>query len=447
MNGKYQDIAQQVLELARQKGASQGEVFLLDGEELTIEVANQQVENLKLAQERGLGFRVLAGQNLGYSFTSDLSTSALAKVVEMAIHNAGYAEPDPNWELPKAVTNYPSMDLFDEHTSKVAMEEKIRLAQRVEEAARAADPRITITEKSVYHDSQYSVNIYNTNGLAISYRGSYCGAYTVVVGQENGESQTGLQLQYELKYNDLDPESIGKTAGLKAVRMLGARSVSSARLPIVLEPYTATSFLGVLQTAFSGEAVLKGKSFLHGRVGQQVVSPLLSIIDDGTLVKRLGSSPFDGEGVPTQETILVRDGILQGFLHNTYTARKSGVPSTGNGVRGTYKSTPEVGITNFYLQNGSTASGKVISDVERGLLITEVMGMHTANPITGDFSLGASGLLIENGQITRPVKGIAIAGNLQEILMDIEAVGDDLTFFVGKGSPSLRIGAMSISGS
>lgn len=447
MNGNYADIAQRILELAQKKGASQGEVFLFDGEELTIEVAKQQVENLKLAQERGLGFRVLVGQNLGYSFTSDFSAPALAKVVEIAIHNAGYGQADPNWELPQPASMYPQLTIFDEHTFTVPMEDKIRLAQRVEEAARAADPRVKITEKAVYHDSRYSVNIFNTNNLNQRYQGSYCGTYAVVVGQDQGESQTGLQLQYELRYQDLEPEKIGREAGLKAVRMLGARSISSASLPIVLDPYTATSFLGVLQTAFSGEAVLKGKSFLQGRLGEQVASPLLSLVDDGALPNRLGSSPFDGEGVPTQETVLVRDGILQGFLHNTYTARKSGVCSTGNGVRGTYKSTPEVGITNFYLQNGTIKSEKIISDVRRGLLITEVMGMHTANPITGDFSLGASGLLIENGQITSPVKGVAIAGNLKEILLDIEAVGDDLTFFVGKGSPSLRIRAMSISGS
>jgi len=410
-------------------------------------VANQQVENLKIAQERGLGFRVLSGQKLGYSFSSDLSAPALAKVVEIALRNAGYGQDDPHWELPKPVQQYPQLDIFDGETFEVPIDDKIELAKRMERAARSADERIKITEKAVYHDSKYSVHIFNTQGLAASYQGSYCGGYAVVVGQENNESQTGLQLQYELRYRDLDPEKIGREAGSKAVRMLGARSIPSARLPVILEPYTATSFLGVLQTAFSGEAVAKGKSFLQDRIGQQIASPLFSLRDDGTLIHCLGSSPFDGEGVPSQETILVQDGVLQGFLHNTYTAKRAGVSSTGNGVRGTYKSTPEVGITNFYIPKGATPQHKIIAEVQRGLLLTEVMGMHTANPISGDFSLGAAGLMIENGQITHPVKGIAIAGNLQEILRDIEAVGDDLTFFVGKGSPSLRIRAMSISGS
>jgi len=446
VSSKYADTAEYVLRAARERGAEQAEVFLLDSEDTTIEVAKQEVENLKIAQERGLGLRVFCGQKLGYAFTSDLSAPALSKVAEIAVHNAGYGQPDPHWALPQAAKEYPRMDIYDEATFEVPLEEKIELAKRIERAAHEADPRIKITEKAVYHDSSYSVHIFNSNGLGESYRGSYCGAYAVVVGQENGDSQTGLHLQYELRYADLNPENIGREAGLKAVRMLGARRISSGRLPIVLEPYTATSFLGVLQTAFSGEAVLKGKSFLQDRLGEQVASPLLNIIDDGTLPGRLGSSPFDGEGVPSQKTVLVQDGVLQGFLHNTYTARRLGTRSTGNAVRGTYKSTPEIGTTNFYIQKGATPQRAIIKNIERGLLITEVMGMHTANPISGDFSLGAAGLLIEKGEISSPVKGIAIAGNLQEILRDIVAVGDDLTFFVGKGSPTLQIEGLSVSG-
>lgn len=447
MKDRHADLAQRVLEMARKKGVGQGEVYLLDSEEYTVEVADNKVENLKLAQETGLGLRVLMGGRLGYSFTTDLSPAALAKGVEMAIHNAGFSQEDPDWELPNPEHSYPKLDIYDEQTFQISPEEKIRLAQRIEEGARSADSRVKITEKAVYHDSRYSINIFNTKGLTACCRGSYCGGYIVVVGLENGESQTGLHLQYELRYRDLEPEEIGRRAGLKAVRMLGARSISSVRWPVVLEPYTAVNFLGVLQNAFSGEAVLKGKSFLQGRAGEQVASPLVSIADDGTLAERLGSFPFDGEGVPTQETILLKEGILQGFLHNSYTARKAGTKSTGNGVRSSFKNTPEVGITNFYIKKGDTPSQRIINDVKQGLLITDLMGMHTANPISGDFSLGASGLMIENGQVTRPVKGIAIAGNLMEILMDIEAVGDDLAFYLGKGSPSLRIKAMSISGS
>jgi PmbA protein len=207
-----------------------------------------------------------------------------------------------------------------------------------------------------------------------------------------------------------------------------------------------TELLGVLETAFSAESVIKGKSFLAGKDGKEVASPLVNIIDSGALEGQLGSSPFDGEGVKTGQTIVIKQGQLQGFLHNLYTANKMGVKSTGNAVRGSYKSTPEVGTTNFYLDKGKISREDLLKEIKRGVYVTEVMGMHTANPISGDFSLGASGLLIENGELTKPVKGIAIAGNLKELLMGIDAVADDLTFFVGKGAPTVRIQGITISG-
>jgi len=446
MSADYTDLARHVLDLACRQGAGQGEVYLIDEEELIIEVVNQQVENLKIAQDRGLGLRVLAGQRPGYAYTSDLSPAALAKVAESAVKNAAYSQADEHWELPKPGVAYPRLELFDAETFSVPLAEKIRLAQNMEEAARAVDPRIKITQKSVYFDSRYSVNIFNTEGIAASYSGSYCGAYIVVVAQDGSDSQSGFEQQLVLKFSELKPEETGEKAGRKAIRMLGAKSIASGRMPVILEPYTASRLLGLLPAVFSGDAVLKGKSFWQGRAGQQVASSLLTIVDDGALPGQLGSAPFDGEGVATGKTVLLEKGILQGFLHNTFTANKLGVKPTGNGVRGSYKGAPEVGITNFYLQNGTASVQEIYRDISKGLLVTELMGLHTANPITGDFSLGASGLLIENGQLTKPIRGILLAGNLQEVLRDVEAVGNDLTLFGNIGSPTIRFGAMSVSG-
>ncbi|HHU33232.1 MAG TPA: TldD/PmbA family protein, partial [Clostridia bacterium] len=191
----------------------------------------------------------------------------------------------------------------------------------------------------------------------------------------------------------------------------------------------------------------KGKSVFSGKVGKKVSSTAITIIDDGALPGAILSSPFDGEGVRTQETILIEEGILQGFLHNSYTAAKEGVSSTGNGIRGSFKGTPEVGTTNFYIKPGSITQEELIKDISKGLYVTEVMGIHTANPISGDFSVGAAGLLIENGVLTTPVRGIAIAGNIIELLESVDLAANDLTFFVGRGSPTLRIAKMTISGS
>lgn len=442
---EYKGLAAHILEMAGNK--VQAEVFIQDSQEMTIEVANYEVENLKLAQERGVGLRVVADRRLGYAYSSDLSPGALQKMVQQAIHNAGQSEPDPDWELPGPQDYGQDMNLYDEETFRAPVEEKIELARQIERSAREYDARVKITEKAVYNEAKYQAVICNNRGLSASYRGSYCGGFGVVVGQEQGDSQMGFGLQYELKYKKLDPARIGREAGQKAVRMLGARPITSGLMPIVLDPYTVTGFLGVLQGAFSAEAVLKGKSFLRGKEGQPVASPLLNISDNGVLKGRLGSTPFDGEGVRTGETRLIENGRLIGFLHSYYTARKFDVKPTGNGVRSSYKGTPEVGITNFYVAAGQTSKESLLQNIDRGLYITDVMGMHTANPVSGDFSVGAAGLLIEKGRLTRPVKGVAVAGNIKELLMKVEAVGDDLTFFVGKGAPSLLISEISVSGS
>jgi PmbA protein len=205
--------------------------------------------------------------------------------------------------------------------------------------------------------------------------------------------------------------------------------------------------LEVTAPSLTAEAVQKGKSLFANKMGQDIAASELNIIDDGHKKGAIISSPFDGEGVSTQKTILVENGILKSYLHNTYTAKKDGVSSTGNAKRGSYKSTPEVGTTNFYIDKGNITKDELIKNVEKGFYITEVMGMHTANPISGDFSVGASGIWIENGEFTKPVRGVAIAGNIKELLKSVEAVADDLTFFIGIGSPTLRIAKMTVSGS
>ena len=267
------------------------------------------------------------------------------------------------------------------------------------------------------------------------------------MGQEEEDNQTGFALQYRLKFAELDPETVGREAAEKAVRMLGAKQIGTQRVPVLFDPYVATSFLGVLAPALTAEAVQKGKSLFAQKIGQPVGSNVLTLVDDGTLPNGIASAPFDGEGVPSSRTVLIENGELKTYLYNTYTAARDGVSSTGNGVRGSFKSTPEVGTTNFFIQPGEVSQQQLMTDIKEGLYITEVMGMHTANPISGDFSVGAAGLWIKDGQFTVPVRGIAIAGNLADLLQSIEGVASDLTFFGGKGSPTVRIGQMTVSGS
>lgn len=446
MERNFEKLAEQVLDRIKNLGSIQGEAYIIDSREFTVEVAESKVENLKIAHDRGVGIRVLSDHRLGYAFTSDLSESSLDRAIEQALNNAKELEPDENWELPSHNEKGPELQLYDEATFQTSVDEKISLAQRIEEAARNYDDRVKITERAAYHDSKYQVLVYNTHGLQRNYIGSYCGCYAVVVGVDQGDNQTGFGLDYQLRYKDLDPVKVGREAGEKAVRMLGAKSLDSSEIPVVLDPYTAANFLGLFKTAFSGEAVLKGKSFFKDSMRNPVASKNVTMIDDGTKPGLISSMPYDGEGTATSRTVLVQDGDLQGYLHNSYTARKMGTISTGNSMRDSYKNTPEVGTTNFFLQEGSISPQQVLEGITKGLYITDVMGMHTANPISGDFSLGASGIVIENGQLTYPVKGIAIAGNLRDLLFDIEGVGNDLTFFISRGAPTIRIKKMSVSG-
>jgi len=369
------------------------------------------------------------------------------EIILQALANSDKTSPDEFNILPAPGGQYAGLDLYDRQIEEVPVEEKIEIAKAIEKIARGHDPRVTITERSSYFDTWYQILLANSHGISAGYQGAYCGCYADVVAEENGDTQTGFAVKMTLRFKDLEPSGVGLEAAQKAVRKLGAKSINTQKAVIVFDPYIATSFLGVIAPALSAEALQKGKSLFAGKAGQGVASEKVTIIDDGSMPGGIASSPFDGEGVPTSRTVLVEKGKLRGYLHNTYTAAKDGVGSTGNGTRGSFKSTPEVGTTNFYVEPGQTAPEDLITDIGRGLYITDVMGMHTANPISGDFSVGAAGILIENGRLTIPVRGVAIAGNILDLLNEVEEVGSDLTFFGGKGAPTLRISRMVISGS
>lgn len=447
LSNKYLAIAESAVQRAKSGGAALAEAFLLSSKDLSIEVRNGEVETMKLAEDRGLGLRVINQGRVGFAFTTEFNGSGIDQVVQQALANGENTEPDEYHKLPQITEQYPQLDLYDPDIRSATVENKIKLAVEMEQQAKAYDPKVKIIESSSYQDAEVEVSIVNSQGMQAHYQGAYCGIYLALVAGEGDDSQTGFAMKYGLKYAELDPTAIGQKAAERAVRMLGAKPVQSQKAAVVLDPYIATSFLGLLSPALSGEAVQKGRSLFAGKVGQKVASDLITLVDDGRLAGGIASAPFDGEGVPTSETILIEQGQLLGFLHNTYTASKEGLQSTGNGVRGSFKGTPEVGTTNFFIRPGASSPEQMIKDVKNGLYVTEVMGMHTANPISGDFSLGAAGILIENGQFTRPVRGVAIAGNIMELLGAVDAVGNDLEFFGGKGAPTIRVASMSLSGS
>ncbi len=445
MEDFLRNTGEKALELARKRGV-EAEAFLLQGRELSIEVIDGQVETFKEAEEAGLGLRVINQGRLGFVFTSDLSDQAVKQVVEDAISISRYTEADPHNCIPQGKYDYPVLEVYDPDIPAVSLEAKIELAREVERVARSSDARISIIERAGYEDSEFTNVIMNTNGIYASGRGNFCGIYVFLVAEEDGDAQNGFSVMMRKKYKDLDSAFTGREAADKSLRALHARSISSAHLPCVMEPYVATRFLSLLAQMADAGMVQKGKSLFAGKLEHTVAAPVINLVDDATWGGGIGTFPFDGEGVLSRRNTIIKDGILTSYLYDCYSASKAGLKPSGNGQRGSFRSLPSVGTSNFMLQGGSFGPQELYADIEKGLYITEVMGMHTANPISGDFSVGAAGIMIEKGKLTYPVRGATIAGNLGEFFLDIEALGNDLRFFGGKAAPSIRLKSLSIAG-
>ncbi|HQE24008.1 MAG TPA: TldD/PmbA family protein [Syntrophomonadaceae bacterium] len=445
MQERLTGIGEALLDKAHRLGVD-AEVFLLHNRELMIEVVEGQVDTLKEAEEMGLGLRVIKGNRLGFAFTSDLSPKALEEVWDAAVSICSYTASDHYLSLPSGPVKYPSLIVYDPVIAHTSIEEKIELARQAERASRQHDSRITVIERAGYEDSEFHSLILNTRGICAYAQGNYCGTYVFAVAEEDEDAQTGFSISIKQKLADLDPLAVGQEAAHNAVRSLHARRAPSGRIPCIMEPYVVTRFLGIIAQMVDAEAVQKGKSLFKGRIGQKVGAECISLTDDGTYPGGVSSFPFDSEGVPCQRTELIRDGHLVGYLYDTYTANRDHTRSTGNGQRSSFRGLPSVGSTNFMIEPGTRSLYQLMDDIPYGFYITEVMGMHTANPISGEFSVGAAGLLIEKGQLTKPVRGVTIAGNIMQLLEQVEAVGNDMRFFGGRGAPSLRIRYLSLSG-
>ncbi len=445
MEATLRNAGEMALDLVRKQGL-EGEAYLLYERELGIELSGGQVETLKEAEQMGIGLRVFNSGRMGFAYSSDLSREALEQMASNAVSISAYTAADKFNRFPAGGQIYPVMQTYNEGIAAAALEDKIEMAREVERAARAFDRRVALVESAGYEDSEFSNLVMNTQGLYAFGQGSYCGLNVSLAACEDNETQNGFAFAIKKEIASLDPRTVGEEAAMKAVRSLHGRTISSARLPCVMEPYVVTRFMSLLASSLQADAVQKGKSMLAGREGQQVASSHVTLVDDATHSEGIASFPFDGEGVPSQRNVLIENGKLLRFLYDTYTGLKAGLKSSGNGIRGSFRGLPGVGTTNFMLNPGAESSASLIADIEKGLYITEVMGMHTANPMSGDFSVGAAGFMIERGQMTYPVRGITIAGNLLNLMQDIEAVASDLRFYGGKAAATVRLQSISIGG-
>jgi PmbA protein len=450
----FESIAADVVAQAMKAGASDAEAVVREGDEFSVNVRMGQVETLKESGSRGLGLRVFLGKRSASASTSDLTTDGIRQLVDGAMALAKVTEEDPFTGLPEAAefgSAGGDFHLYFEDVYSLSGQERIEWAKRAEAAALSADPRITNSDGGSFDAATGRKVLANSRGFVGSYRTSYAGVSAAPLAMDvNGQMQRDGWWSSARRIGDLEsPEAIGAEAARRTLRRLGARRVPTQSVPIVFAAETARSLIGSVFEAASGDAIWRSASFLAGKLGEMIAHSSMTIVDDNLMLLPtgaggFGTSPFDGEGLPSLRTVVVEKGVLRNYLLNTYTARKLGMKSTHNASRG-LAGTPGVGAGNLYLEPGTLTPDEIIGEVKAGLYVTSLMGFGV-NTVTGDYSRGATGLWIENGQLTHAVEEVTIAGHLGEMLRNVTAIGNDLEFRGAVAAPTLRIDGMTIAG-
>ncbi len=441
-----QNLTSDLLAKVKRKGASAADVVAVEGDSASVQVRLGAVDKLSKAQEKRLGLRVYFGHRSAGASTSDFTPAALDELVETTCALAQAVVEDPHAGLPDPsamAKDPPDLDLYDGQT--LPMDRMIELATRTEQAALAVDLRLSNSEGADFGTSGGRTAFANSHGFYGEYKSSSFSCSVSPIAVQDGLMQRDYWYAVGRKLAGLDsPEDVGREAGRRTVRRLGARKVSTCRVPVVFDPEMAGSFLGNLCSAVNGYAIYKGASYLIGRLGERIAPETVTVSDDGRLTGGLGSKPFDGEGLATRKNVVVDRGMLKTYLLDAYAARKLKLVSTGNASRSVGEA-PSAGATNFYLAPGAVSPEEIIRSVKRGLYVTELIGFGI-NMVTGDYSRGAGGFWIENGELAYPVEEVTIAGNLKDMWMNVEAIGNDLVFRGRLASPTVKIAEMTVAG-
>lgn len=440
-------IAQKVLGWANDN--EQVEVVAVHDRDTEIRVYEGEIEQFTASESHGVGVRVIADQKQGFAYAGTLDEDVLAETLSEARDNAVFGTPDEYLGLaePDGLA-IPSLDLYEQRVAEMATDAKIDLAIALEAQTRAADPRITGIESADYVDTISESALVSTAGVEVTSRES--GSYLSVsaLAEEDGDTQIGFGFSVGRDPGSLDVARAAADAGDRATRLLGATQPATDRVTVVFDPFVTAQFLSILGGTMSGEAVMKGYSLFANRLGEEVASPLFTLVDDPTNRSAFTASETDGEGLASRRNVLVDGGTLTTFLHNAYTARRMQTVSTGSAVRG-YSTVPGVGARALFLEPGTKSQAELIAGIDNGVLIQGVSGIHSGvNPVSGDFSTGAEGLRITNGSLGEPLREITIASTLQRMLSDIEAVGNDVDWLpMSAAGVSLVIADVTMSGS
>ena len=443
----YRDLAADLLRQARASGTDAADVLVGEGTDFTVTVRKGEVETLKEAGSKALGLRAFVGRRSATSYTSDFSPSALAALVADTVDMARVTGEDPAAGLPDELVPAEDVDLgmFDPSPAALPTAERIERARRAEAAALEASPEITNSQGATYGSGEDTIVLANSRGFSGRYRTSSVSLSVVPVAERDGAMERDYWYTTGRGLADLlAPEEVGREAAARTLRRLGARKAATCEAPVVFDPETAAELLGQVFRALSGYSVFRNATFLKDRVGQQVASPLLTLVDDGRVSRGLGSRPFDGEGLPTRRNVPLEAGVLRHYLCDSYSARKIGARPTGS-ARRSVAGAPTVGSSNLSFARGETPPEEIVAGVEQGLYVTDLIGFGV-DLVSGDYSQGAAGQWIEKGRFVHPVHEVTIAGNLEQMLVDVDAVGTDLVFRGSSASPTLRIKKMTISG-
>ena len=427
------------------------EVYVARGDETDIRAYAGEVESLTSATSAGIGVRVVADHRLGFAWAGSLDESVLGETLAEARDNATFATPDEHVQLavPDGVAAVP-VDLWDDRLASVPTTRKVELALALEAQARRADPRIRQVDHADYGDGSVEMALVSTTGIRSSSRKTSGYISVGVIAGDGDASQTAGGFSVGRGFDGLDPDKATDDAVTRAVRLLGATKGPSGRQTVVFDRRVATMVLSVVSTALSGEAVAKGRSFFAGRIGELVGDPVLTLVDDPTDPRAYGAAAYDAEGLACRRNVLIDGGVLRGFLYDTVSASRSGVASTGSAVRGGFSGTPAPGCRALTLAPGLEGFDEngVLAAVGEGLFVQSMTGVHSGvNPISGDFSVGAEGLMIRDGRLAEPVREITVASTLQRMLQSLAVVGADVEWLPGiAAGQTLAVDDMQISG-
>jgi PmbA protein len=449
--GELEELARRAADAATSAGATEAEAWVEGGRSREVRVHAGEVESLTEASGRGVGVRAWIGARTGYAYGTDLSEAGLAGLAEAAVGAARVADEDESSAAPEPsgdLTEIPGLrndGVAATHTSEV-----IDLAKRIERAALDRDPRVTGVEEVVYVDEDSSAAIATSRGVSGAFEASVAYSFLQAMATEDAEVQTGLGFGVARSPRDLDADEIGAEAGDESSSMLGATKPASRTCPVVLSDRVAASFAGFIGGALCADEVQRGRSPFADRLGEELAARAVRLADDGTDPGGLASAPFDGEGTPRGRTPLLRDGKLLAYLHDSYTARREGATSTGNAARASYRSPPSVSTSNLMIEPGELPLDALVERVGDGVYVTEVAGLHSGvNPVTGRYSVGATGKAIRGGALAEPLREFTIAGDLLSTLAAVQAVGSEVRWVPFGGSvhsAPILVGEMAIGG-